>query len=78
MFVLKSNKWKFFLFRNQPEIMEVLLRKGANIDVVNKGRCSALHVAVNKQHPSCVKLLLKYNCDVNVQVSLNWFIAKAK
>ena len=49
--------------------MELLLRKGANIDAVNKGHCSALHVAVSKQHPSCVKLLLKYDCNVNVQDS---------
>lgn len=54
--------------RNQPEIMELLLRKGASINVVNKARCSALHVAVNKQHAACVKVLVKYNCDVNVQV----------
>lgn len=53
---------------NQPEIMELLLRKGASINVVNEGRCSALHVAVNKQHAACVKVLLKYSCDVNVQV----------
>lgn len=49
--------------------MELLLRKGASINVVNKARCSALHVAVNKQHAACVKVLVKYNCDVNVQVS---------
>lgn len=49
--------------------MELLLRKGASINVVNKARCSALHVAVNKQHAACVKVLIKYNCDVNVQVS---------
>lgn len=49
--------------------MELLLRKGASINVVNKARCSALHVAVNKQHAACVKVLVKYGCDVNVQVS---------
>lgn len=48
--------------------MELLLRKNATINVVNKGRCSALHVAVNKQHAACVKVLIKYNCDINIQV----------
>lgn len=57
---------------NQPEIMELLLKKGADIDVVNKGKCTALHVAVNKQHLMCVRILLKYKCNVNIQVRANF------
>ena len=53
--------------------MDILMRKGANVDIINKGRCSTLHVSVNKQHLACVKLLLKYNCDVNIQVSINQY-----
>lgn len=49
--------------------MEYLLKKTAHIDATNKGRCSALHVAVNKQHVQCVKVLLKHNCNVNIQDS---------
>lgn len=48
--------------------MELLIKKGAVIDSKNRGRCTPLHVAVNKQFPSCVQMLLKYGCDVNVQV----------
>lgn len=54
-------------FSNQPQVMEILLDNGANINAVNKGGCSALHVAVNKQHLDCVKVLLNYQCDVNIQ-----------
>lgn len=54
---------------NQPEIMELLLSRGAAINAVNNGKCSALHVAVNKQHVQCVRILLRYNCDVNLQDS---------
>jgi ankyrin repeat protein len=50
--------------------MELLIKKGAVIDSTNRGRCTPLHVAVNKQFPSCVQMLLKYGCDVNVQVRI--------
>ena len=58
-----------FLFRNQPDITEFLLQKNANINSVNKNGCTSLHVAVNKQHTNCVRVLLKYKCDVNIQDS---------
>ncbi len=57
-----------YCFRNQPEICELLLSKGANIDAVNNGGCSTLHVAVNKQQIKCVKTLLRHRCNVNTQV----------
>ncbi len=50
--------------------MELLIKKGAIIDSTNRGRCTPLHVAVNKQFPACVQILLKYGCDVNVQVNI--------
>lgn len=50
--------------------MELLIKKGAVIDSTNRGRCTPLHVAVNKQFPACVQMLLKYGCDVNVQVRI--------
>lgn len=48
--------------------MELLIQKGAVVDCMNRGRCTPLHVAVNKQFSACVRLLLKFSCDVNVQV----------
>lgn len=55
--------------RNQPEIMKLLLSRNAQINAINQGKCSALHIAVNKQQSTCVKLLLRYGCDVNLQDS---------
>ena len=60
-------------FGNQPDITELLIQKGSNINCVNKNGCSSLHVAVNKQHINCVKVLLKYKCDVNIQVRVELF-----
>lgn len=47
--------------------MKLLLSNDANINSVNDGGCSTLHVAVNKQHLDCVRVLLEHNCDVNIQ-----------
>lgn len=49
--------------------MELLLSRGAPINAVNFGKCSSLHVAVNKKHAQCVKVLLRHHCDVNLQDS---------
>lgn len=49
--------------------MELLLKKGAQINALNNGGCSTLHVAVNKQHAECVRILLKNKCNVNIQVN---------
>lgn len=58
-----------YYYRNQPEVMELLLNKGAVINSTNRGRCTPLHVAVNKQFFRCVQVLLRHGCDVNTQVS---------
>lgn len=61
-------KKKILFNSDQPEIMELLLGRGALINAVNNGKCSALHVAVNKQ-AQCVHTLLRHGCDVNLQDS---------
>jgi len=53
---------------NQADVTEFLLSKNAQVNAVNKGGCSALHVAVNKQQLRCVHVLLKHKCDPNKQV----------
>ncbi|XP_071640972.1 uncharacterized protein [Temnothorax longispinosus] len=53
--------------RNQPEIMDLLLSRGAAINTVNIVRRSALHIAVINQHVQYVRVLLRYHCDVNLQ-----------
>ena len=50
--------------------MELLLKKGAAIDALNNGECSTLHVAVNKQHLDCVRVLLQHKANVNIQVCI--------
>ena len=50
--------------------MLLLLQYGAQVNAVNSSQCSALHIAVNKQHVRCVQVLLRHGCDINVQVSL--------
>ena len=62
-------KWKLWFGRNQPDVMELLMQRSAKVDSTNKGRCTPLHVAVNKQFEACVRVLLNYGCDVNVQDS---------
>ncbi|KAJ8320485.1 hypothetical protein KUTeg_002072 [Tegillarca granosa] len=54
---------------NQADVMELLLKSGAQINSLNNGGCSTLHVAVNKQHAECVRILLRHRCNVNIQDS---------
>ncbi|XP_011869130.1 PREDICTED: E3 ubiquitin-protein ligase MIB2-like [Vollenhovia emeryi] len=54
-------------FGNRLLIMELLLSRGAAINAVNDSKCSALHVAVNKRHENSVRMLLWYECHVNLQ-----------
>ena len=49
----------------------MLLSKGAKINALNNGGCSTLHVAVNKQHSRCVRVLLRHKAQVNIQVRLH-------
>ena len=49
--------------------MKLLLENGAPINVTNKNGSSPLHVAVNKFHLECVRVLLAFNCDLNAQDS---------
>ena len=68
--ILKTYEWTTIQkYSNQPEILELLIQKNCNINSLNKNGCSALHVAVNKQHINCIKILIKYKCDVNNQDS---------
>jgi E3 ubiquitin-protein ligase mind-bomb len=39
------------------------------MNIINTNKCTPLHVAVNKGHTDVVRVLVKANCDVNVQDS---------
>ncbi|XP_067951566.1 E3 ubiquitin-protein ligase MIB2-like [Watersipora subatra] len=54
-------------YLNQPDMLKLLLERGSNVNAVNEGGCSTLHVAVNNQHLNCVKVLIEHDCDVNIQ-----------
>lgn len=61
----------FISVRNQPVILETLLKKSPGIkDAVNKFGRTPLHGVVCKQFVDGVKVLLSYNCDVNIQVNI--------
>jgi len=60
------------LHSNKPAVMDLLLKKSTSgMNAVNKAGRTCLHVAVCKQHADCARVLLKYRCDVNVQVKFN-------
>jgi len=64
-------RWCIFCYSNKPGVMELLV-KGctSGMNLVNKAGRTSLHVAVCKQHVDCVRVLLKFHCDVNVQVPI--------
>ncbi|OAD58844.1 E3 ubiquitin-protein ligase MIB2 [Eufriesea mexicana] len=63
--------------QGQRDLCTLLLHAGASLQAVDEdgdtplhyAAFGALHVAVNKQHAQCVKVLLNHQCDVNLQDS---------
>lgn len=57
-------------YRGQPEVLEVLAKHKPNlVNTPNNDKRTCLHLSVIKQFPRCLQVLLKYNADVNLQVS---------
>ena len=57
--------------RNHSATLVILLEKTkVAMNSVNKRKRTALHIAVDKELPDCVDVLLQNNCDVNMQVNL--------
>lgn len=59
-----------FFRRDDASILKILLAKGPWFDLVNFNMNSVLHLAVHKEHFSCIKTLVENGCNVNVQVSI--------
>eukprot|EP00163_Fabomonas_tropica_P013597 TRINITY_DN2513_c0_g1_i3.p1 TRINITY_DN2513_c0_g1~~TRINITY_DN2513_c0_g1_i3.p1 ORF type:complete len:251 (+),score=27.11 TRINITY_DN2513_c0_g1_i3:30-755(+) len=48
------------------QVMETLIRAGADIDALTNSHRTALHRAVYHEHEGCVRILTTSGCDVNV------------
>ncbi len=57
-------------FGDEPAVMELLARAGADLNARNKRRQTALHIAVNKGHVGAVKTLLDLQCHPSLQVRI--------
>jgi len=60
-------------FRCDPEIIEILIKKGAELDSQDHPGRTALHIAVIHRFKECSLLLIQRGCSVNLQVGF-WFI----
>lgn len=55
-------------FGDEPTVIDVLARSGADLNARNKRRQTPLHIAVNKGHVGVVKALLELACHSSLQV----------
>jgi len=54
-----------YVWKNQAEKLESLLRKGADPDVKNSAACRPLHCACECGMINCVEILLKYGAEID-------------
>ncbi|XP_075541879.1 E3 ubiquitin-protein ligase MIB2-like isoform X2 [Dermacentor variabilis] len=57
-------------YGDKPDVIELLLNLGADINATNKKKFTALQVAVKKKHVNCVRVLINKfpeRLDVNIQ-----------
>ncbi len=57
-----------FYPRSQPEIVKMLIERGAQLNSRDHFGYTALHLAVVKQFTECASVLIQLGCDVNLQV----------
>ena len=55
-------------FGDEPSVIEILHRGGADLNARNKRRQTPLHIGVNKGHIGVVKALLEIGCHPSLQV----------
>ena len=54
-------------FKGYPEIAELLIKRGANIDLQNSNNATALIYATTFNQEAIVKLLLAHNADKSLK-----------
>ena len=58
-----------FNFRQEHAAMEELLKRPeTNIDILNKENQTPLHIAVGKNSPKCVKILMQHQANPSLKV----------
>lgn len=60
-------------FGDEPEVIKLLHRGGADLNARNKRRQTPLHIGVNKGHIGVVKVLLDLGCHPSLQVKGSGF-----
>lgn len=63
----RSNGWApIHLCHDDPEMMQCLLKNGADVNDTGKQGYTALYIAALNNHPEVVKVLLSYNPDLEI------------
>ena len=60
-------------------MLELLIRKGANLDCQNVDGWTPLHVALVCQYKECVmcvRILIQHGCNINLQVNYSLKLKK--
>ena len=52
---------------NRPEMIEILIKKGASLDMFNIEGDHPVHISVRESHKECVKIFLRNGVDVNLK-----------
>ena len=59
--------------RCQPEILEILIERGAQLDALNQTKNSPFDIAIYNQFTSCARLLIQHGCNVNLKVNVRFY-----
>ncbi len=51
---------------NHPEIMKLLIKEGADLNIQSKHHVTPLHIASNQNHPEIVRILIDSGANLNV------------
>ena len=52
--------------RGRPDILQVLLSKGGNVNALSNGNYSPIHIAASKGDVECIDVLLEFNTNFSL------------